>query len=244
MNGWYFMDFFSKDLSQKNKIFNQKREDYMEWRNELQEINKPFFMIPTDFKHLFLKDLSGGALKLYLFLGFHSKYNTGESWYTVEQVGAFFDKDPRTVANWFKELEESNLIFRKQKGYMMKANTFLRPHGFRFDEIKTEGESNYEDVLIDLEESDLIDYKPVLGLILNYSFREYTFILVYQDDSEYPCSCFYDFDIESLRSLRIKSKKYNFSIDRFDIDSPISSSENKKQAIYNNLLKYLDEQSM
>lgn len=238
------MKFFSKELDKKNKIFGEQREDYTVWRNELQEINKPFFMIPSDFKHVFLKDISGGALKLFLFLGFHSKYHTGESWYTAEQVGNFFSKDPRTVANWFKELEDNGLIFRAQKGIMMKANTFLKPYGFKFDEIETGSDSDHNNVLQDLEESLSIGYKPILGLFLNHSLKEYTFILVYQDGTEYPCSCFYNFNIEKLKTLKIKLKKHNIRIDNFDIDSPIASSTNKKQTIYNNLIKYLDEQTM
>lgn len=238
------MKFFSEELSKKNKIFGEHREEYAAWRKELQEINKPFFMIPSDFKHIFLKDISGGALKLFLFLGFHSKYNTGESWYTVEQVGAFFKKDPRTVANWFKELEDKGLIFRGQKGIMMKANTFLKPYGFRFDEMETGTYSDYKHVLLDLEESRAVDYKPTLGLLVNYSLKEYTFLLIYQNGTEYPCSCFYNFDAETMNALRVQVKKYNFPIDNFDIDSPIASSNNKQQTLYNCLIKYLDEQSM
>jgi len=238
------MKFFSQDLNKKNKIFGELREDYTLWKNELQKLNKPFFMIHSDFKHIFLKDISGGALKLYLFLGFNSKYYTGESWYTVEQVGAFFKKDPRTVANWFKELEDKGLIFRGQKGIMMKANTFLKPYGFKFDEMETGAQSNNENVLLDVEESISVEYKPVLGLLLNYSLKEYTFLFVYQNGTEYPCSCFYNFDIETMKKLRIKLKKYNVFIDNFDIDSPIASSSNKQQTLYNYLMKYLDEQTM
>lgn len=238
------MKFFSEELNKKNKIFGDRREEYATWRNELQKINKPFFMIPSDFKHIFLKDISGGALKLFLFLGFHSKYHTGESWYSAEQIGYFFKKDTRTVANWFKELEDKGLIFRGQKGIMMKANTFLRPYGFRFDEIETGEHSDYKNVLLDVEESLSIEYKPVLGLLFDFSLKEYTFLLIYQDGTEYPCSCFYNFDAGTMKTLRVKLKKYNIPIDNFDIDSPITLSSNKKQSLYNNLMKYLDEQTM
>lgn len=239
-----FMKFFSEESSKKNKIFNEKRESYAAWKKELQEMNKPFFMIPTDFKNIFLKDISGGALKLFLFLGFYSKYNTGESWYTIEQVASFFEKDPRTIANWFKELEDRGLIFREQKGYMMKANTFLRPFGFRIVEIEAGNQTDYKNVLTDIEESLRLGYKPKLGLLLNYSFKEFTFLLVYQEGVEYPCSCFYNFNAETTKMLRAHLKKYNFPIDNFDIDSSINSSQNKRQTLYNYLLRYLDEQAM
>lgn len=201
-------------------------------------------MIPSDFKHIFLKDLSGGALKLFLFLGFHSKYNTGESWYTNEQVAAFFEKDPRTVANWFKELEDMGLIFREQKGFMMKANTFLKPYGFYFEEIGIGESNNFKNVLLDVEESEKLNYKPILGLVLNHSLKEYTFLLVYQNGTEFPVSYFLSFDINSIKSLRIKMKKYNIPIDNYDIDISINESKNREQTLYKYLIKYLDEQTM
>lgn len=236
------MRFFSKELSKKNQIFSENREEYATWKSELQEMNKPFFMIPTDFKHIFLKEISGGALKLFLFLGFHSKYNSGESWYTTEQIATFFGNDPRTIANWFKELEDLGLIFREQKGFKMKASTFLKPFGFRFIEIKIENQSDEENVLLDLTESEKINYKPVLGLVLNYAFKEYTFLLIYQDGIEFPVSCFFNFNIERIKALREKIKKYNFPIDNYDVDISISKSKNIKQSLYNYLIRYLDEQ--
>lgn len=239
------MRFFTEELNKKNNIFNEHREEYARWKNELQEMNKPFFMIPSDFKHIFLKEISGGALKLFLFLGFHSKYNTGESWYTNEQIASFFGKDPRTIANWFKELEDIGLIFREQKGIMMKANTFLKPYGFKLQQIETGNQSNYENVLLDIEESIKVGYKPILGLVLNYlSKEEHTFLIVYQDGTEFPISYFLNFDISNLKLLRLKIKKYNVPVDSYDINSSIKKSQNKKQIIYNFLVKYLDEQIM
>lgn len=236
--------FFSKNIDEKNAIFSSHRAEYSEWRDELQEINKPFFMLPNDFKHLFLKDLSGGGLKLYLFLGFHAKYQTGESWYTVEQVATFFEKDPRTVSTWFKELEDKGLIFREQKGYMMRANTFLQPHGFRFDEMETGSESRLEDVLVDVEESKKVQYKPRMALLLNYALKEYTLLLIYQDGAQFHCSCFYDFNENQTKALRVKLKPLNIPIDNYDIEFPIETSKNRLHTLYVHLMKYLDEQSM
>lgn len=238
------MNFFSKDIKEKEEIFNQKKLDYAQWKDELQEINKPFFMIPTDFKHLFLKDISGGALKLFIFLGFHAKYQTGDTWYSASQIASFFEKDERTIANWFEELEKKGLIFREQKGYKMKANTFLRPYGFRFDEIQKDGNTNNRDVLIDVEESKKLSYKPKFGLMLNYAFEEFTFLLIYQEEQIYHCSCFYNFDFSDIKSLRHYIKTLNITMDMYDIDSSISLHKNRKSIIYKNLMNYLDEKSM
>jgi DNA-binding transcriptional regulator YhcF (GntR family) len=237
------MKFFSRSSQYKNEIFTEKRTQYSEWRNELQKINKPFFMIPTDFKHIFLKKISGGALKLFLFLGFHSKYQTGESWYSIEQIANFFEKDKRTISNWFQELEKLGLIYRGQKGYMMKANTFLRPFGFRFDEIDTEESSNLKHIKVNLENSKLIGYKTVLGLIVHYSLKEYTVLLVHQEGNIFHCACFYNFDEKDIKQLKVELNKYNVKIDYYDLDKPINSVENKLNVLYNVLINYLDEQS-
>ena len=75
-----------------------------------------------------LKELSGNALKLYIYLGIYSKNETGESWHSVERIAEYFDCDKRTITRWFKELEDKELIFRVQKGYKRAANTFLKPY--------------------------------------------------------------------------------------------------------------------
>jgi len=105
------------------------REEYRKWKVLTQKINTPFFIIYNDFKEEHLEDISGGALKLYLYLGFHSKNYTGESWHSVDAIAGYFGRDKRTIKGWFKELEERKLIKRIQRGFKWKANTFLLPYG-------------------------------------------------------------------------------------------------------------------
>lgn len=233
--------FFSKPGAEKKRIFDEVRENYADWRDELYRMNKPFFMIHSDFKYQYLKDISGGALKLFIFLGMHSKYNTGESWYSVEEVSNFFDKDQRTIAKWFSELEKIGLIFRAQDGFNRKANTFLKPYGFLFDLVPQEI-SITKNVSEDIEMSLDMEWKPVFGLIFNFNFKEYTFVLLYQDDTVYRCSCFLDFEYEELRLLKSNLKKRNILVDNFDIDVSIKNSGNPKLTIYNHLLKYFEEE--
>lgn len=233
--------FFSKPSVEKKKIFDEVRENYSDWREELYSMNKPFFMIHSDFKHQYLKDISGGALKLFIFLGIHSKYSTGDSWYSIEEVSKFFDKDQRTIAKWFSELEKMGLIFRAQDGFNRRANTFLKPYGFLFDLI-SEKNSITKNVIEDINMSIDFGYKPIFGIIFNFNFKEYTFILINQDDTLYRCSCFLNFEYEELRLLRSKLKKQNISVDNFDIEVSISNAANIKLTIYNNLLKYFEEE--
>lgn len=240
------MKFFSKSLNEKNEIFSKQREKHEIWRKDLQEMNKPFFMIPTDFKHLYLKELSGGALKLYLFLGFHSKYYTGESWYTSEEISYFFEKDARTIANWFKELETIGLIFRAQKGVHMKANTFLQPYGFFINKEQVYFGENLSNIEEDLKASKENHLKPEFALIMNYGLKELSLIIIYKDteSNRYPISCFFEFKFEKLHDIRAILKKNSIRTDLHDLDYALKNTENLEVAIYNNLIKYLDGETM
>lgn len=240
------MKFFSKDLNEKNEIFSKQREKHELWRKDLQEMNKPFFMLPTDFKHLYLKDISGGALKLYLFLGFHSKYYTGESWYTNEEISYFFEKDARTVSNWFKELEAAGLIFRAQKGVHMKANTFLQPYGFFINKEQIYFGESLSDIEKDLKTSKENQLKPEFALIMNYGLKELTLTIIYKDNenNRYPISCFFEFKFEKLNDIRAVLKKNGIKVDIHDLDYALKDTENVEVAIYNNLIRYLDGKAM
>jgi hypothetical protein len=104
------------------------REQYKQWKLGKQEKKDPFFIIYNDFKDLYLKEISGGALKLYIFMGFHARNWTGELWISTPKFAEFFEKDPRTIKKWLAELEEIGLIKRIQTGYHRVANTFLLPY--------------------------------------------------------------------------------------------------------------------
>jgi hypothetical protein len=111
------------------KDMERHRKNYRLWKSKRRESKSPFFVIYSDFKDIHLKNLSGGALKLFLFLGFHINTFTGECWVSTDNIADFFGNDPRTVKNWFKELEEKGLVARIQTGYKRVANTFFLPYG-------------------------------------------------------------------------------------------------------------------
>jgi len=141
------MYFFNLPKDEKKEIMNDSREEYSTWKKQNIEFNKPFFQIHTDFETTFLKDISGGALKLYIYLGFRAKYMTGELWESIPTIASFFDKDIRTIANWFEELEKIGLVSRYQVGYKRSANTFLRPYGFNISIYDTLIGSSYESII-------------------------------------------------------------------------------------------------
>lgn len=105
------------------------RENYRQWKRYSLD-NKGFFVVFNGFlEEKKLKDISGGALKLYIFLGIKSDNITGESFYTVRQIAQYFSASERTVSNWIKELEKMNLIIRLQFKYNGVTHTFLNPYG-------------------------------------------------------------------------------------------------------------------
>lgn len=236
------MNFFSNPPEEKNKIFNEKKKEYSEWRDELQDLNKPFFAVHTDFKHIALREISGGALKLYMFLGFHSKYQTGESWYSEKEIANFFGKDQRTISNWFKELVDRGLIFREQKGFHMKANSFLRPYGFFFEEFSGGLDTDTQFVMNQIDKIQPHNFK--YAILLNYVLKEYTLVLINELDAKYQCLCFFDIDYTEIKSLRLALQKRFIHMDNYDVDYSLSSSKNRTMSIYNHLLKYLDGESI
>lgn len=110
-------------------LMKESRDTFSEWKIEKFKNKCGFYPVYNDFLEKgLLKDISGNALKLYIYLGIYSKNDTGESWHSIERIAEYFDCDKRTITRWFKELEDKKLIFRVQKGYKRAANTFLKPY--------------------------------------------------------------------------------------------------------------------
>lgn len=105
------------------------KEDYANWKKNSLE-NCGYFPIFESFKETYLlKNLSGNALKLYLFLGLRSRNKTGETWVSIETIAKYFGKTNRTISIWIKELEEKKLIKRMQLERNKSSHTYLQPYG-------------------------------------------------------------------------------------------------------------------
>lgn len=115
------------DLS-NNKKAKYYKENYNEWKKKsLDEIG--FFLIFESFYNKnILSKISGNGLKLYIFLGIHSKNFTGESWVSIESISKYFNKTPRAVSYWIRELEDLGLIKRMQLEVDKSSHTFLQPY--------------------------------------------------------------------------------------------------------------------
>lgn len=238
--------FFNKNSDEKNSLFQSARHKHELWKNNLYEMNKPFFMLPTDFSNLFLKDISGGALKLYLFLGFHSKYKSGETWYSIEQISLFFEKDSRTIAKWFKELEDLNLIFRGQKGFMMTANTFLKPYGYFVDTNNVYVRKSIEQIEYFIQHLNK-DADFTQGIVMNHGISETNLILIKKssdDPNMYDINAFLDIEYEYIKKIKQLFKKKNIPLDTMDIAQSILESKTLSQTLYTNVIKFFDEERM
>ncbi|MGW7816520.1 helix-turn-helix domain-containing protein, partial [Staphylococcus xylosus] len=73
----------------------------------------------------YLNKISGGALKLYVYLGIHSENATGESFYKIKSISDYFNVSERTVSNWFRELLKLRLIERYQLELNGVSHTYL-----------------------------------------------------------------------------------------------------------------------
>lgn len=104
------------------------KNQYKQWREKRLK-QGGYFIIFNDFKNNnILKELSGNALKLYIYLGLYSKNNTGESWHSLQTMAEYFEKTERTITNWLRELESLGLITRFQLEVDGVAYTFLKPY--------------------------------------------------------------------------------------------------------------------
>lgn len=106
---------------------NMYENEYSDWKNKKKEEKVPFFPIYNEFLP-YLRDLTPGAISLYIFFGIHSKSYTGDSFYKIESIADFFGKSTRTISNWISELENAGLIVRKQKKFNSVSITYLRPY--------------------------------------------------------------------------------------------------------------------
>lgn len=118
-----------KGMSEYTPEMQNLRETYREWKKFRRVTSAPFFIIYKDFQDEHLKKISGGALKLFIYLGFNTNNFTGECWISSSEIAEYFGNDARTVKKWFAELEELGLLKRIQTGFKRKANSFLLPYG-------------------------------------------------------------------------------------------------------------------
>lgn len=122
----------------------QLRKNYEGWKTEAIG-SFGYFPVFKPFREGFLlRELSGNAVKLYIYLGLASGNTTGETWVSIETVSKYFDKSPRAVSAWFRELEHAKLIERLQLAHNEASHTFLLPYGEDYFDDPNSLQSNRE----------------------------------------------------------------------------------------------------
>lgn len=121
-------------VSNQIKAYRQKY-NYSLWKKDSLD-SKGFFVIFNGFlENGHLRRISGGALKLYVFLGIKSDNFTGESYYSLESIANYFEVSTRTISNWFLELEQRKLIVRYQLEFNGVSHTYLNTYEGGSDRI-------------------------------------------------------------------------------------------------------------
>lgn len=115
-------------MNKKNTFSNEYENLYFNWRKSQFNNRTPFFPIFKDFLP-YLKELSPGAVSLFIFLGLKSNNKLGTSFYKIETIANFFNRSTRTISNWIQDLENAHLIIRKQKKINSVSITYLLPYG-------------------------------------------------------------------------------------------------------------------
>jgi hypothetical protein len=120
-----------------NKNFNELRnrekaiilkQNYRYWKTRALE-NSAYFIIFQGFEEIGkLKNISGNALKLYIYLGLHSNNYEGVVWHSNKKISDYFGKSERTIRGWMKELEDLQLIRRMRLKYDGNMHTYLQPY--------------------------------------------------------------------------------------------------------------------
>lgn len=122
------MNFDRLKNSEKSLIM---RNNYKRWKFDgLNEAG--YFIIFQGFLETGkLKDISGNALKLYIYLGINSNNFEGIVWHSNERISKYFGKSERTIRTWMKELEDMNLLKRMRLKYDGNVYTYLQPYEFK-----------------------------------------------------------------------------------------------------------------
>lgn len=99
------------DIDSKKDYSTIIKDQWRNWNAANKGTSFSSFSIFKEFGESHLKYLSGGACKLYIFLGLKSR-STGESWYSVTGIAETLGVSPRTVDGWLHELEDRGLILK------------------------------------------------------------------------------------------------------------------------------------
>lgn len=214
-----------------NKTNKQKSQDlknnYTHWKKNSLE-SSGYFTIFSGFKDTNkLKNISGNALKLYIYLGITSNSMTGEVWHSNKTIAKYFGKSERTIRLWMQELESINLIKRFQLEFNEESHTFLQPY-FNTEYQSYSEKYTYHYRLKDSKyrrSIDLNNYRSLITKAIQSSISN-SYINVYKDF--FVISSFKPIDSKLLRSVNKFIKKSAPELESF---SSVSKYTNRDGSI-------------
>ena len=106
----------------------EMRTEYRYWKEHSLNTTGYFIIFQGFMEENLLKDISGNALKLYIYLGINSNNMEGIVWHSNKTIAEYFDKSERTIRLWMKELEDRGLIKRMRLVYDGNVYTYLKPY--------------------------------------------------------------------------------------------------------------------
>lgn len=211
----------NKKMKENNKKYaNNLKNNYGNWKKDSLS-NTGYFIVFKGFKDTKkLRDISGNALKLYIYLGIASNSKTGEVWHSNEKIAKYFDRSERTIRLWMQELESLNLIKRFQLNYNEESHTFLQPY-YNFDSNFETEKYRYKFQLKNLlfrKSVNLNNYYEELNTFIRKNFKN---AYVKINDDNFEITSYSPIDKKLLRNINkmikndipelIKfSKKYNY----------------------------------
>ncbi|MDN4618436.1 hypothetical protein QCD85_10035 [Paenibacillus sp. PsM32] len=154
------VELFKEKQKKSDREYSHKT--YEKWKKEMLE---NFSYVPI-FKPMMdsflLRDLSGGAMKLYIYLTFYSGNYTGETWVGIEKTSEYFNVSSRTISRWISKLQNKNLIYRKQYVKDGPTHTFLLIYGREVLERKIERNTSKEQRANEIQKNDGLSYSEKL----------------------------------------------------------------------------------
>lgn len=124
------MDYNNLRNSEKSELM---RINFKRWKVEALDEAGYFIIFQGFLENGILKELSGNALKLYLYLGLNSNNLEGTVWHSNNKISKYFQKSERTIRTWMNELESLNLIKRMRLKYNGNVYTHLQPYKYKYN---------------------------------------------------------------------------------------------------------------
>lgn len=122
------MEFKKLKNSKKSEIM---KSNYKKWKLEALDESGYFIIFQGFLENGELKNISGNALKLYIYLGINANNLEGIVWHSNKKISNYFGKSERTIRLWMNELKERKLIERMRLKYDGNVFTYLKPYAYK-----------------------------------------------------------------------------------------------------------------